>query len=86
MIISLENRADKCTNHKTKKATAVPPRGDTTVVLQLLRLVCGDAISQNLVVTKGITTSCAAITGITFNGIDFVTIDLFNNAYMLIAI
>ena len=33
MIISFKNKADKCTNRKTKKATVAHPKGDATVVL-----------------------------------------------------
>ena len=79
MIISLENRGYKCTNCKTKKATAELHKGETAVVLQLFCLICRDAISQDFIVAKGVTASCAAVTSIAFDGIDSAIFDLFYN-------
>ena len=51
--------------------------GETTVVFKQFRLICRDTVSQDLIVSEGVTASCAAVTGITFDGIDAAVFDLF---------
>lgn len=73
-------RGDGHKHHlKQKRTTAATPKSSR----RGLNLICRDTISQDFIVSEGITSSCTAVTGVALDGIDSAVLDLLNDTNMV---